>query len=424
MGQRGKAESSYQAAQRQHRKLAAQQPDEEKHRIGIAQTQTNLASMFADQNRLDEAERLVRDARAQYIAVGRELRFLGYLKAGGLLAQVLRKQKKFDEARKVAQRALGRCEAGLISSPDSQDHRELQVHLLGELAAILIAQEQYAEAEPHLRSQLHVLNYLMAAQRDPATFLSDVFFSKDPFLTDKEEPRRWHQWMEISLRLARVLRETGQHRQAEMVLGPAILAGNHLAIVYAEVLKYRVATANVYAEAALLLADRWPEESRSHPIQAVRVWRKAAKDFKHAAHYKSGLHGTQPDAAWFATMFAEFDFTDPAKRQAIDKAIADAPPRKLFPWTRAVALQALRYERWESSVRRFERIVKHRDGSDAFDRFHLAIGLAKSGKTDEARRWFNRGVEWMEQNKGSEDEELVRLQNEAKKVIGELKTEN
>lgn len=45
-----------------------------------------------------------------------------------------------------------------------------------------------------------------------------------------------------------------------------------------------------------------------------------------------------------------------------------------------------------------------------------AIALAKTGKPDEGRSWFNRGVEWMEQNKGSEDEELVRLQGEAEKA--------
>jgi len=75
------------------------------------------------------------------------------------------------------------------------------------------------------------------------------------------------------------------------------------------------------------------------------------------------------------------------------------------------------YKNWKDYARGFERIVKLRNGSDAFDRFHLAIALAKTGQADEARSWFNRGVEWMEQHKGSEDEELVKLQGEAKKVI-------
>ena len=175
--------------------------------------------------------------------------------------------------------------------------------------------------------------------------------------------------------------------------------------------------ANAQAEAALLLADRWPDESRGRLIAAVRAWRWATKDFAVAARYRSGLHGNEPDAAWFVTAFPEFDFTDPAKRDAIDKAIAEKPKRSDVLTNRARALYFAGYKNWKGSVGDFQKIVKQRNGSDAFDRFHLAIALANTGQTDEARSWFNRGVEWMEKNKGSEDEELVKLQGEAKQAI-------
>ena len=122
------------------------------------------------------------------------------------------------------------------------------------------------------------------------------------------------------------------------------------------------------------------------------------------------------DAAWFVTAFPEFDFTDPALQQAIDKAVAEKPKRSDVLTNRARALDYAGHKNWKGSVAGFQELIKQRDGSDAFDRFHLAIGLAKTGQTEESRSWFNRGVEWMEQNKGSEDEELVKLQAEAKKV--------
>ena len=128
------------------------------------------------------------------------------------------------------------------------------------------------------------------------------------------------------------------------------------------------------------------------------------------------MHGNEPDAVWFVAAFGEFDFTDPAKQDAIDKAIAEQPKRTNVLPDRARALYFAGYKNWKGSVGDFQKIIKQRNGSDAFDRFNLAIGLAKTGKSEEARSWFNRGVEWMEQNKGSEDEELVKLQGEAKKA--------
>ena len=153
--------------------------------------------------------------------------------------------------------------------------------------------------------------------------------------------------------------------------------------------------------------------------EAARAWRKAAQDFEGATRYKSGLWGEQADAAWFVATFPEFDFTDPARQQAIDTAIAELPRKTNVLVGRAQALYSSGYQNWKSSVTRFRHVVKWRDGGDAFDRFHLAIGLAKTGEREEARQWFSRGVEWMEQNKGREDEELVRLQGEAEQAIGQ-----
>ncbi|MCH8924268.1 MAG: hypothetical protein IIA67_14105 [Planctomycetes bacterium] len=422
LGQHNKAQSSYRASARHYRRLLDQQPAEAKHRDGIARSQQNLAGLFMDQNRLAEAEQLVRAARRHYSAVARRLPTLdedvNHLKASGLLAGLLRRQQKYAEATKVATAALGRCENLLMFDGDSRGGREVQVNLHGELAEILIAQEKYAPAEPHLRRQLHVLVNLMAARRDPFTFVGDLFERKDPDLAGKKEPRRWGEWAKIKLQLARVLRKTGQQRQAELTLGPALSITIYLSRGYPDVLKYRVGEANARAEAALLLADRWPAESRGYLLEAARAWRKAAQDFEGAADYRRGLWGEQADAAWFVATFHEFDFTDPARQQAIDTAIGELPRKTDVLVRRAQALYYSGYQNWKSSVESFQLVVKWRDGGDAFDRFHLAIGLAKTGEPEEARQWFNRGVEWMEQNKGREDEELVRLQGEAEQAIG------
>ena len=73
--------------------------------------------------------------------------------------------------------------------------------------------------------------------------------------------------------------------------------------------------ANADAEAGLLLAERWPEESRAYLLSAVATWRKASQNFEHATGVVSSQHKGQPDAEWFIATFPAYDFTDPAKQQ-------------------------------------------------------------------------------------------------------------
>ena len=88
---------------------------------------------------------------------------------------------------------------------------------------------------------------LLAAQRDPYTFSADKLFRKDPDLAGKEQPERWGEWVEINLRLARVLRKTGQHRRAEIVLGPTLTVATYLSFGSRGGLKYRVMAAHAPA---------------------------------------------------------------------------------------------------------------------------------------------------------------------------------
>ena len=54
-----------------------------------------------------------------------------------------------------------------------------------------------------------------------------------------------------------------------------------------------------------------------------------------------------------------------------------------------------------------------RQGGDVFDWFFLAMAHWQLGHKEEARRWYDRAVQWTEKNK-REDEELGRFQAEAR----------
>lgn len=67
---------------------------------------------------------------------------------------------------------------------------------------------------------------------------------------------------------------------------------------------------------------------------------------------------------------------------------------------------------WEESMSSLEKAMELRDGGNSFDWFFLAMGHWQLGQPDEARRWYDRAVEWMKQHKPN-DKELQRFRAEA-----------
>ncbi len=58
-----------------------------------------------------------------------------------------------------------------------------------------------------------------------------------------------------------------------------------------------------------------------------------------------------------------------------------------------------------------------RSGGDATDWLFLAMAHWQSGDKDEARRWYNEAIAWMEEKKPA-DEQLQRFRAEAAELLG------
>src|SRR4029450_4177385 len=67
---------------------------------------------------------------------------------------------------------------------------------------------------------------------------------------------------------------------------------------------------------------------------------------------------------------------------------------------------------WKGAVTALERSVEFRRPGDSFDSYFLAMAHWQLDEKDEARKWYEQAVEWMEKNK-PEDEELKRFREEA-----------
>ena len=71
---------------------------------------------------------------------------------------------------------------------------------------------------------------------------------------------------------------------------------------------------------------------------------------------------------------------------------------------------------WKAAIAALEKSLELRKEGDATEWFFLAMAHWKLGRQDEARKWHDRAVAWMEKN-NPKHEELRRFREEAAKLL-------
>lgn len=70
----------------------------------------------------------------------------------------------------------------------------------------------------------------------------------------------------------------------------------------------------------------------------------------------------------------------------------------------------------ESSIQALEKSVELEGVASAYDSFFLAMAHWQLGHTDEAREWYHKGLQWMQEH-APDKEELMRFQSEAQELL-------
>jgi tetratricopeptide (TPR) repeat protein len=97
------------------------------------------------------------------------------------------------------------------------------------------------------------------------------------------------------------------------------------------------------------------------------------------------------------------------------KAVELAPGQGLYWNTLGVA--HYRAGDWEAAIAALDKAKQLHNGGDIYDWFFLAMTHWQLAHKEEARKWFDKAVEWMEKNRPS-DEDLRRFRAEAAELLG------
>jgi tetratricopeptide (TPR) repeat protein len=72
---------------------------------------------------------------------------------------------------------------------------------------------------------------------------------------------------------------------------------------------------------------------------------------------------------------------------------------------------------WNAAIDALGKSMELRHGGDALDWFFLSMTHWQLGAKDEARKWYNQSIEWMDTNQPN-NEEMIRFRTEAAVLLG------
>jgi serine/threonine protein kinase/Flp pilus assembly protein TadD len=119
--------------------------------------------------------------------------------------------------------------------------------------------------------------------------------------------------------------------------------------------------------------------------------------------------------AWALATVPSVPPYDPAQALQLIRKAVELEPDSWGLWN-TLGVAAYRTGDWKTAAESLAKSMSLHGGGDATDWFFLAMTRWQQGKRDQARKWFDRAVEWTRKN-SAEDPELKRFQSEAAALL-------
>jgi tetratricopeptide (TPR) repeat protein len=120
--------------------------------------------------------------------------------------------------------------------------------------------------------------------------------------------------------------------------------------------------------------------------------------------------------AWFLATCETQPLRDPALAVRLAKKAVGLAPKDGNIWN-TLGVAQYRAGDWQATIDGLQKAMDLRNGGDSSDWFFLAMAYWQLDRKDEARTWFDKAVEWMDENAPT-NEELLRFRAEAGKLLG------
>jgi uncharacterized protein HemY len=120
--------------------------------------------------------------------------------------------------------------------------------------------------------------------------------------------------------------------------------------------------------------------------------------------------------AWFLATSPELQLRDSDRSVELAKKAVESEPKSGSIWN-TLGVAHYRAGDWKSAISALDKSMALRNGGDSFDWFFLTMAHWQLGEKDEARKWYDKAVEWTDKNQ-PDNEELRRFRAEAAELLG------
>ena len=155
--------------------------------------------------------------------------------------------------------------------------------------------------------------------------------------------------------------------------------------------------------------------NRASAYSAQGQYNKAMGDYAKVAEFAPNNPAWQNGLAWLLATCPDTKLRDPYRAvELATEAVELDPKDKRYPSTLGVA--HYRSGDCQAAITALKKSMDLRRGGDSFEWFFLAMAHWQLGEKVEARKWFDRAVQWMEKN-DPQNEELRRFRAEAEQLM-------
>jgi tetratricopeptide (TPR) repeat protein len=132
--------------------------------------------------------------------------------------------------------------------------------------------------------------------------------------------------------------------------------------------------------------------------------------------YSSLIAEAHNNLAWLLATCPKTELRDPSEALRLARRAVEVEPQQGNFWN-TLGVAFYRAGQLEEAKKSLEKSLELRNAGDSFDWFFLALVDQKKGNKDKAREWFQKAVDWYQNNR-PDDQELSRFCAEAAGALG------